>query len=52
MSFCFTGEATELKANGSDATVTEIRLKAATNEELKRLREMDWILDQLDQVES
>jgi hypothetical protein len=41
-------EVNELKAKGGNAIVAEVRLRAAANEEQKRLREMNWVLDQLD----
>jgi len=41
-------EVNELKAKGGNAFVAEVRLRAAANEEQKRLREMNWVLDQLD----
>jgi hypothetical protein len=41
-------ELTELKAKGGSTNVAEIRLRQAANEEQKRLREMNWVLDQLD----
>jgi hypothetical protein len=44
-------ELAEIKARGSAFTGVVIGLKAAENEEQKRLREMTWILDQLDQKE-
>jgi hypothetical protein len=43
-------ELTELKAKGGSTYVAEIRLRAAANEEQKRLREMNWVLDQLDEA--
>ena len=41
-------ELSELKANGRNTVRAEVRLRAAANEEQKRLREMSWVLDQLD----
>lgn len=43
-------ELSELKARGSNTNGVEIRLRAAANEEQKRLREMNWVLDQLDRA--
>jgi hypothetical protein len=43
-------ELNELKASGSGTTGAEVRLRTAANEEQKRLREMNWVLDQLDRI--
>jgi hypothetical protein len=43
-------ELNELKASGSSTTGAEVRLRTAANEEQKRLREMNWVLDQLDRI--
>jgi hypothetical protein len=43
-------EVNELKAKGIDTIVAEVRLRAAANEEQKRLREMNWVLDRLDET--
>lgn len=44
-------ELADIKARVSAFTRVATELKAAENEEQKRLREMTWILDQLDQKE-
>ena len=44
-------EVNELKAKGGNAKIVELRLRAAANEEQKRLREMNWVLDQLDRAD-
>ncbi len=43
-------EVNELRAKGASTSVAEMRLRAAANEEQKRLREMNWVLDQLDRA--
>jgi len=43
-------ELSEMKAKGVNTMVAEVRLRAAANEEQKRLREMNWVLDQLDRT--
>ena len=43
-------ELNELKAGGRNTVGAEVRLRAAANEEQKRLREMSWVLDQLDRI--
>ena len=43
-------ELTQLKAKGGSTNVAEVRLRAAANEEQKRLREMNWVLDKLDRT--
>jgi hypothetical protein len=43
-------EVNELRAKGASTLAAEVRLQAAANEEQKRLREMNWVLDQLDRI--
>jgi hypothetical protein len=43
-------EVNGLRAKGASSSVAEVRLRAAANEEQKRLREMSWVLDQLDRA--
>ena len=45
-------ELNELKARGRNTIGAEVRLRTAANEEQKRLREMNWVLDQLDRLRS
>ncbi|MBK1866422.1 hypothetical protein [Taklimakanibacter albus] len=44
-------EADKLRAAGLDASESYRRMKAAENAEQKLLKEMTWILDQLDSLE-
>jgi hypothetical protein len=44
-------EAGQRHANGSSSPAFDVRLQMAANEEQKRLKEVEWILDQLDKVE-
>jgi hypothetical protein len=41
-------ELNELRAKGANTMLAEVQLKAAANEEQKRLRELNWVLDKLD----
>jgi len=43
-------ELNKLKACGANTVGAEVRLRAAANEEQKRLREMNWVLDRLDRI--
>lgn len=44
------GETSNLESKGQDATEVFVRWKAAINDEQKRLAEISWLLDQLDQL--
>jgi hypothetical protein len=41
----------EAGTEGDNSIALDVRLRMAVNEEQKRLKEMVWILDQLDKVE-
>ena len=41
----------ELESQGRDATVNKVQLKAAENDDQRSLKEMTWLLDQMDKLD-